>query len=69
MELEKVLNITNVWTYVKIRELKNSNIDIVSDLLVNINSRARENSSIEELYSRNVCAIQVIENALVITII
>ena len=69
MELEKVLNITNVWTYVKIRELKNSNIDIVSDLLININGRARKDSSIEKLYSRSVCAIQVIENALILTII
>lgn len=67
MKVKDILTKTNVWTHVKIRDLKNTNEDIISDLLININSK--KDWFIDSLYEQYVCAIQVIDNALILTII
>lgn len=67
MKVKDILTKTNVWTHIKIRDLKNTNEDIVSDLLININSK--KDWFIDSLYEQYVCAIQVIDNALILTII
>ena len=67
MKVKDILTKTNVWTHVMIRDLKNTNEDIVSDLLININSK--KDWFIDSLYEQYVCAVQVIDNALILTII